>query len=280
MVALSRLLGNKKSTTVQARDANYTLPGPERLRQIAKTTFLKIRKIPDRMIGIIVELIISRLLLWFIEKKNLSVLGFTPTRNRMMNLCAGILLAALTCTVYHILTTSFAGNGWTLNKNFTIQRTLSSVWWTLKSVLFEELIFRGALLYVAIKKFGVKIACIISAACFGFYHWFSYNAFGDPVQMVIIFFMTGIFGLVLAFAFAKTKSLYLPVGLHFGWNLLNIVVFSNGPLGQQIFIKTNGNQLQGILSLLVFLFQVFALPLLTFWYLKRFSGREPALAKG
>jgi len=90
--------------------------------------------------------------------------------------------------------------------------------------------------------------------------------------------MTGIFGLVLAFAFAKTKSLYLPVGLHFGWNLFNIVVFSNGPLGEQIFIKTNGNQLQGILSLLVFLFQVFALPLLTFWYLKRFSGRKPALA--
>jgi len=229
------------------------LPGPERLRQIAKTTFLKIRKIPDRMIGIIVELIISRLLLWFIEKKNLSVLGFTPTRNRMMNLCAGILLAALTCTVYHILTTSFAGNGWTLNKNFTIQRTLSSVWWTLKSVLFEELIFRGALLYVAIKKFGVKIACIISAACFGFYHWFSYNAFGDPVQMVIIFFMTGIFGLVLAFAFAKTKSLYLPVGLHFGWNLLNIVVFSNGPLGQQIFYKDEWKSIAGYFIIARFL---------------------------
>jgi membrane protease YdiL (CAAX protease family) len=104
-------------------------------------------------------------------------------------------------------------------------------------VLFEELIFRGALLYLAIGKFGVKTACTLSAVCFGAYHWFTYNLFGSPVQMVIVFLMTGIFGFTLAYAFAKTKSIYLPVGLHLGWNLFTIVVFSNGPLGQQIFIR-------------------------------------------
>src|SRR6476620_8853820 len=152
------------------------------------------------MFGIIVELIISWLLLWFIDKKHLSILGFKPTRNRLMNLCVGVLLAALTCTVYHLLTTILANNSWTLNNKLTIQSTLSSIWWTLKSVLFEELIFRGALLYVAIEKFGVKIACIFSAVCFGIYHWFSYNALGNPLQMIFIFLMTGVFGLMLAFA--------------------------------------------------------------------------------
>jgi membrane protease YdiL (CAAX protease family) len=222
------------------------------------------------MIGILAELIISWLLLWFIEKKHLSVLGLKPTKSRIINLSAGLLLAAFSCTIYQVMTTAFANNSWSLNKQLTLQTILVSSWWTLKSVLFEELIFRGALLYIAIERLGIRKACILSAVCFGIYHWFSYNAFGNPVQMIIIFFMTAIFGLVLAFAFAKTTSLYLPVGLHFGWNLFNIVVFSNGPLGQQIFIKTNENQLQGILSLFVFLFQIFALPLLTYLYFKKF----------
>jgi hypothetical protein len=86
--------------------------------------------------------------------------------------------------------------------------------------------------------------------------------------------LRGIVGLSWAFAFAKTGSLYLPIGLHLGWNLFSIVVFSNGNFGQAILVKANGNQLQGILSWFVFLFQVLALPLLTFWYLKWLSNGQ------
>ncbi len=220
------------------------------------------------MAGIIVELAVSWLLLWLVEKKHLGVLGFKPSKDNLKNLCVGIFLAAITCTLYHLMSTFFVSNSWTLNKMITLQTILISFWWVLKSVLFEELIFRGALLYIAIQRIGATKACILSAICFGVYHWFSYQAFGNIQQMFFIFFMTGIVGLMLAFAFAKTQSLYLPVGLHLGWNFLNIVVFSNGPLGQQILIRTGEYQLQGILSLLVFLFQVFALPLLVFLYLK------------
>jgi len=226
------------------------------------------------MIGIIVELIISWLLLWFIVKKHLSVLGFKPTKSRAVQLIVGLLLAAFCCTVYHIATIAVVNNNWTLNKQLTVQTVLAGSWWVLKSVIFEELIFRGALLYIAIKKIGIIKACILSAVCFGIYHWFSYNAIGNPVQMIVIFLITAIAGLMFAFAFAKTNSLYLPIGLHFGWNLFDIVVFSNGPLGQQIFIKSNEQQPQGGLSLLIFLFQVLALPLLTFWYLRRFSKQQ------
>lgn len=226
------------------------------------------------MIGIIVELIISWLLLWFICKKHLSVLGFSPTRNRMNNLIVGLLLAASCCTLYQLMTTAFINNSWVSNKQATAKTILEGSRWTLVSVLYEELIFRGALLYIAIKKLGVTKACILSAVCFGIYHWFSFNVFGNPFMMVVTFLMTAIVGLSWAFAFAKTNSLYLPIGLHLGWNLLSTVVFSNGNVGQAIFVRSNGTQLQGVLSLLVFLFQVFALPILTFWYLKRLSKKQ------
>ncbi len=226
------------------------------------------------MIGIIAELIISWLLLWFIVKKNLSVLGFKPSRNRIIQLFAGILLAAICCIIYHVTSKISANNSWELNQQISFRALLPGLWWVLKSVLFEELIFRGALLYIAIEKLGIKKACLFSAICFGVYHWFSYNAFGNPFQMAIIFVMTAVFGYMLAYAFAVTKSLYLPIGLHLGWNLFNIIVFSNGPLGNQILIKANENKPEGILSLVIFLFQIFGLPLLAFWYLRYLKAKD------
>jgi len=226
------------------------------------------------MIGIIVELILSWLLLWLMVKKDLSALGLKPGRDRIRNLLAGLLLATVSCTGYHLMTTALADNSWTLNTALTLQALLARTWWTLKSVIFEELIFRGALLYIAIEKWGPRIACISSAACFGVYHWFSFGSFGNPFQMAIIFFMTGLFGFALAWAFAKSSSLYLPTGLHLGWNLVNIVVFSNGPLGDQLFIKANTNHVEGLLSLFVFLFQVVALPVLALVYIRYFMKKR------
>jgi len=226
------------------------------------------------MIGIIAELIISWLLLWFIVKNNLSVLGFKPSGNRIIQLLIGIFLAATCCVIYHVTSKISAGNGWRLNEQASFRTLLPGLWWVLKSVLFEELIFRGALLYIAIEKLGIKKACLLSAACFGIYHWFSYNAFGSPFQMTIIFVMTAVFGYMLAYAFAVTKSLYLPIGLHLGWNFFNIIVFSNGPLGNQILIKANENKSEGILSLVIFLFQIFGLPLLAFWYLRYLKSKD------
>jgi membrane protease YdiL (CAAX protease family) len=230
------------------------------------------------MAGIIVELIISWPLLWFICNKHLFVLGFGPTKMRMINLVVGLLIAASCCTLFQIMTTAFINNGWVLNKQVTGKTILENSRWTLVSVLYEELIFRGALLYIAIKKLGVTRACILSAIGFGIYHWFTFNVLGNPIMMIVTFLMTAFVGLSWAFAFAKTGSLYLPIGLHMAWNWFCTVVFSNGNPGQAIFLRINENQPQGLLSLLIFLFQVFALPILTFWYLRHPSGKQVILA--
>ncbi|NIF07577.1 CPBP family intramembrane metalloprotease [Chryseobacterium sp. Tr-659] len=223
------------------------------------------------MIGIIIELIISWLLLKFSVKKDLSVLGLKPSPTRLTQWSIGFLLAAAVCSLYHFMTTAFINNNWilnNLNNQLKFYASLMALWWVVKSVLFEELLFRGALLYLAIEQWGNTKACLLSAACFGIYHWFSYNAFANPFQMGIIFVMTAIFGWILALSFAKTKSMYLPIGLHLGWNLFNIIVFSNGPLGKLVFIKANESHLEGIPSLLVFVFQILALPLLVYGYFK------------
>lgn len=227
------------------------------------------------MLGILAELLISALLLWLFGRHRISVLGLWPDKRRMLDLVVGFLLALLACSIYHLSTALFSGNGWTLNEHFTARTFFASSGWTLNSVLFEELIFRGALLYLIIQKNGVRNACIASAACFGIYHWFSYGAFGNPMQMLFIFLLTGAAGIAFAFAYGKTNSLYMPIGLHFGWNLVTIVVFSKGPLGPQLLLPNKENELSTTVSLISFAFQLLALPLLSYWYLKLSHRWDP-----
>ena len=223
------------------------------------------------MLGLIVELIISWLLLWIFFKQGLLALGIVPTQSRLFNLFLGILIAAGCCSLYYLSFSYFTTNKWIADKDFTTQKLLCSAWWTLKSVLYEELIFRGALLYILIKKLGVKTACITSAICFGVYHWFTSGALGNPLQMTIIFIMTGIWGAMFALAFAKTNSFYLPIGLHFGWNFISTVIFSQGPLGNQLLIISGGQKLGEALSTVVFIFQLLSVPIATYCYLSLLS---------
>ena len=225
------------------------------------------------MLGILIELIVSWVLVWFFERKNLSVLGLKPSRERSKDLIFGIAASASISAIYYLSIAYLSGGKWTINEQFSLQSFFRGAWWTMESVLFEELIFRGVLLYIAIIKLGMKLGCIISAVSFGIYHWFSYNVLGDAGQMAITLVVTGIAGLMFAFAFALSKSLYLPIGLHYGYNLISIVIFSNGPLGQQALTLKDANQLGSLLSTGFFFYQLLALPLIVLWYLR--AERQP-----
>ena len=189
------------------------------------------------MLGIIVQLLISWLIIWLFEKGNLKFLGFYPTKKRLIGFAAFFIVSAICCSSDFFMRMMFAKQQWELNPNITANLILTGLWWNIKSVLFEELIFRGVLFYILIKKLGSVKAIIISATAFGIYHWFSQGSLGNPMQMAITFVITGIMGLVYAYAYSKTFSLYYPSGIHLGWNLTSSVVFSKGILGDQLFIQ-------------------------------------------
>ena len=189
------------------------------------------------MVGILVQLAISWLLAWLFLKKGLEVLGFYPTRERLVQFVLFFIITALCCASGFIMKMVFAQQAWIINPAFSFQLVLEGVWWNIKSVLFEELIFRGVILYILISKIGAIKAIIFSAIAFGIYHWFSMNAFGNITQMTFLFFITGAMGLLLAYAYAKTFSLYIPIAIHFGWNLTQNFIFSSGPAGNGVFIQ-------------------------------------------
>lgn len=188
------------------------------------------------MIGILVQLLLSAVLLWFLEGKRLSVLGFRPDGYRMRLFAGFFLLSAAICTGDYLLKMAIAQQRWVLANPVQPSALAAGLWWNVKSVLFEELLFRGALLYILLRRLGLRRAILLSAAAFGVYHWFSYQVFGHPLPMLLTFVLTGSMGAVYAFAYARTQTLYAPIAMHLGWNGVRSIVFSDTTLGKQLFV--------------------------------------------
>lgn len=108
-------------------------------------------------------------------------------------------------------------------------------------VVAEELLFRGFLFQRLIDGAGVWIAQLLLAAYFVLTHSGTLRSAGDQrvLASVNIFIASLLFGL----AFIRTKSLAMPLGIHFGAN------FTQGPiLGFGVSGHRDANMLQTILS--------------------------------
>jgi membrane protease YdiL (CAAX protease family) len=226
------------------------------------------------MLGIIVILGISWLLLFFIEKKGLLALGFLPIVKRLKQFSTGFLITALLCAVVQYAESLLKSSTWVLNENVTGRLVLEAFWWDFKSVLTEELIYRGAILYILIQKLGSNKGILLSAIAFGIYHWFSFGVIGNIVAMIIVFIGTGLVGYAWAWAFDKTKSIMLPLGFHLGWNFTHNTVFSKGPLGELILIPQGGHELSDWPSLLNFVLGLVLMPIVLLIYIRYFVKEE------
>lgn len=230
------------------------------------------------MAGILVGLLLSWLILYVIEKEHLHALGFIPILKRTKQFLHGFLISALLCVGVQYVEALLESSSWTYNYGITVIQVLQAFYWDFKSVFTEELIFRGAILYLLIQKLGARRAILISAASFGVYHWFSFGILGKLIPMIFIFIGTGFSGYVWALAFAKTGSIILPLGFHLGWNFVHNTIFSKGPLGELVLLSEGGNELTGWLSLITYISGMILVPLIQLLYIRYFIDEEKKLS--
>jgi membrane protease YdiL (CAAX protease family) len=77
---------------------------------------------------------------------------------------------------------------------------------------FEELAFRGYGFQRLVDAFGPLGAVVVFAGLFGVVHLL------NPSATLLSTASTALSGVLLAVAYLKTRALWLPIGLHWGWN--------------------------------------------------------------
>lgn len=161
---------------------------------------------------------------WFIlklEERKLDEIGWRPMNSRhWLQLIIGTIIGmGMLVSVAYILKWQ-TGFRWE-STPLPMLTFLTMFITVMASAYAQELAFRGYPFQLLLGKYGVWPAQIIIAIFFGLMHFSSNMKFS---QIASIMFTTGIGSMLFALAYLKTKNLALPTGIHFGWNLLQILI--------------------------------------------------------
>ena len=175
----------------------------------------------------------------YLDKKSFVSLGLKFDRFAILDIISGVINSAIVMTVVYFMMLwsnliEFNGLSWwgdevTASAGFsmavlpialTVAYKLTVVaWW-------EEIVFRGYFLQNLIAGMGLKWAIIISSLVFGITHGI------NPDATVLGSLLIALLTPQLIYAYLKTGQLWLPIGLHLGWNFFQASVFGFASSGQ------------------------------------------------
>jgi hypothetical protein len=176
------------------------------------------------------KLLLGALMLWlycgevqYFERRTVTELAPDGAARRA---AAGIVLGA---ALFSIVFASLTVGGYVEHPKFAgftglpVQLATSFA-----AAVGEELVFRGAIYRITDERFGTAAALLVSSVLFGLLH--AANSGATPVSTVAIALEAGA---LLGMAYSSSRSLWLPMGLHFGWNFTEGGVFGTDVSGGQ-----------------------------------------------
>ncbi|WP_223789533.1 CPBP family intramembrane glutamic endopeptidase [Marinicella meishanensis] len=230
------------------------------------------------MLGLLVILLISWLLLHVASANNLGVLGLWPTPNKLWQFVLGWLLLVVLTGLSVLSDTWFFQIDWALAQRDP-HLLAQGFGYFLKSALTEDLMFRGALLFLLIQWWGPSKAMLISAVAFGIYHWFSYGLLTEEIKVIpllYVFLLTGLMGWAWAYAFHQTRTMMMPLGMHVGSNFTLSLFFHNQPYGELLFHQVARTEPNEWLTLGYLLAKAVLIPWLVFIIVRHFYQQAEA----
>ena len=160
----------------------------------------------------------------FLDRRSFSSLGFQANGRVWRDLLAGFLIAAIMmCLIYLIERQagwlSLTGAAWQDTPALEIMLSLAVMLLVfIVTGWQEELYFRGYLLQNLGEGLNPGWGMFISSVVFGLAH------LGNQNSTLIGALGVTLAGLFMAYAYWRTRQLWLPIGIHIGWN------FFEGPL--------------------------------------------------
>jgi len=169
-------------------------------------------------------------------------IGLPSGRSAVSQTLIGIAIGAVLITVA-VAAIGLIGQ-LTFSANFAltaITHELAVAVLLLGGAMLEELMFRGYPFQRLVESVGSVGAILILSGIFGAIHLGNPNAGGF---LSWGFFNTILVGVLFAYAYLRTRSLWLPFGMHFGWNFFLGVVYGlpvSGIRDFSVVVKTTAH---------------------------------------
>jgi len=180
----------------------------------------------------VVTLVAYAKLVGWLEQRRTPEVGLATARPQLIRgtlLGAGLFVVTLglifMCNGYRLHGGSFGG----LIANLGMMVGVATI---------EEVLFRGVLFRLVEDRWGTLVALVVSGALFGGLHLINKNA---TVWGALSIAVSG--GLLAGAAYALTRTLWLPIGIHLGWNFAESGIFGAADSGSD---HTVGGLLTGV----------------------------------
>lgn len=181
----------------------------------------------------------------WLDKRSFASLGVKLDQQTPRDILAGI---GITFIQFVFIFFLLLGLGWLTFEGFAWEVDPAGV--IIRNVLLffvvylfvgwqEELLSRGYHLQTLTSGINLFWGVVISSSVFGLLHLANPNVSGANTLAIT----AGIFfaGVYLAYAYLRTKQLWLPIGIHIGWNFFQGVIFGFPVSGMESYALTRIN---------------------------------------
>lgn len=171
----------------------------------------------------------------FLDKQSIGSLGLKVNWQSLFDVLSGIGITLLQMggiffAMLGLGWLTFTGFAWEIDPlGLVVKNTLLFFLIFVLVAWNEELLSRGYHLQTLASGVGIFWGVVISSAVFGLLHIANPNATWVSVTGI---FLAGVF---FAYAYLRTRRLWLPIGMHLGWNFFEGVVFGFPVSGLDIY---------------------------------------------
>jgi membrane protease YdiL (CAAX protease family) len=184
-------------------------------------------------------LTIATWIMYRMDGKSLKALGLNITIHHFFFLILGLVIGVFALGLETLLRTIYTGEHWNINRSVNQLALWKTLYFILPSVVVQELMFRGYLFTKTIEVTNVVIANVIFSILFMLIHILDKDVLQNTGQLIFLAVSIPFGHLLFAVALLKSKTLYFPIGLHWGNNWASFCLIGYGKNENVVFPITN-----------------------------------------
>jgi membrane protease YdiL (CAAX protease family) len=203
-----------------------------------------------------IDVTLLTIVTWFLyrtEGKSLKTLGLNITAKHLLFLVLGLLIGMVALGLENFFRTVYTGERWSISSSIDQPGLWKALYFILPSVIVQELVFRGYLFVKTIEVSNVVIANVIFGILFMLVHVLDRDVMQNKWQIIFLIVSIPVGHLLFATALLRSRTLYFPIGLHWGNNWASSCLVGYGKNENTVFHVNNPYTSQSWTSFIILL---------------------------